>query len=324
MRRAVVALLAGFAMLALSAPGIQAAQSWPARTITIVAPGAAGSTSDLFARLLADGLSKDLGRAVIVENRAGVGTLLGAQVVASAKPDGHTLLIGAAALAIGPHVYRNIEFDPVRDLQAVRVIARFPNVVVVNGNGAIKNVTELLEVIRANPGRFNYASGGVGISEHLAGELFKSMSGIEIVHIPFKSSVDAAMAVVTGDALVDFGNIAAVLPQVKAGRLRAIAVTSGTRSSSLPEIPTVSESGVSGYEVSTWFGLLAPAGTPPDVIRILDEATHRLLSLSETRERLRVMGAEPSDVGPKAFAELIRSEHAKWGAVVRKANIRAD
>ena len=324
MRKAVMTLLAGLALLALSSLGLQAAESWPTRTITIVAPGAAGSTSDLFARLVADGLSKDLGRVVIVENRAGAGTLLGAQLVARAKPDGHTLLIGAAALTIGPHVYRNIEFDPVRDLQAVRVIARFPNVVVVSGNSSIKNIAELVDAVRAKPGHFNYASGSVGISEHLAGELFKSMTGIDIVHVPFKSSVDAAMAVVSGDALVDFGNMSAVLPQVKAGKLRAIAVTSATRSSTLPAVPTVSEAGVNGYEVSTWFGLLAPAGTAPGVIRILDEATQRFLSLPETRERLRVMGAEPTDEGPKAFAEAIRSEHSKWGEVVRKANIRAD
>jgi tripartite-type tricarboxylate transporter receptor subunit TctC len=311
-------------VLAFSGFGSRAAEAWPTRTVTIVAPGPAGSTSDLFARLVADGLAKELGRAVIVENRPGAGTPLGAQVVARAKPDGHTLLIGAAALAIGPHVYRNIAFDPVRELQPVRVIAHFPNVVVVSGTGSIKSVTELVGVIRANPGRFNYASGAVGISEHLAGELFKSMTGTDIVHVPFKGSTDAAMAVVSGDALVDFANIAVVLPQVKAGKLRAIAVTSATRSSNLPDVPTVSEAGVRGYDVSTWFGLLAPAGTPPEIIRILDEATQRLVALPESRERLRVMGAEPADEGPKAFAALLSSDSAKWGEVVRNANIRAD
>jgi tripartite-type tricarboxylate transporter receptor subunit TctC len=311
-------------LAAVCALGSQAAESWPTRTVTIVAPGPPGSTSDLFARLVADGLAKELGRTVIVENRPGAGTLLGAQVVARAKPDGHTLLIGAAALAIGPHIYRNIAFDPIRELQPVRVIAHFPNVVVVSGAGSIKTVTELLDVIRANPGRYNYASGGVGISEHLAGELFKSMTGTDIVHVPFKGSTDAGLAVVTGDALVDFGNIAAVLPQVKAGKLRAIAVTSRTRSSSLPDVPTMSEAGVTGYDVSTWFGLLAPAATPPDVVRVLDQATQRLLALPQTKERLRLTGAEAADDGPKAFAALVSRDFAKWGEVVRKADIRAD
>lgn len=324
MRKPAMTLLCAFAAIVLSASGLEAAEPWPTRTITLVAPGPAGGTSDIFARLVADGLSKDLGQTVIVENRVGVGTMLGSQFVANAKPDGHTLLMGAAALAIGPHVYRSISFDPVRDLQPVRVIARFPNVVVVSGSGPIKSVNDLLEVLRANPGRYNYASGGIGISEHLAGELFKSMTGADILHVPFKGSTDAAIAVVTGDALVDFGNMAPVMPQVKAGKLRAIAVTGATRSFALPDVPTVAEAGVSGYEVTTWFGLLAPAGTPTDVIRTLDAATQRILALPVTRERLRAMGAEPTDEGPKAFAELLRSEHAKWGAVVRKANIRAD
>jgi tripartite-type tricarboxylate transporter receptor subunit TctC len=311
-------------LAALFAFGSEAAEAWPTRTVTIVAPGPPGSTSDLFARLVADGLVKELGRAVIVENRPGAGTLLAAQVVARAKPDGHTLLIGAAALAISPHIYRNIAFDPIRELQPIRVVAHFPNVVVVSGTGPIKNVSELLDTIRAHPGRYNYASGDVGISEHLAGELFKSMTGADIVHIPFKGSTAAGLAVVTGDALVDFGNIAAVLPQVRAGKLRAIAVTSRTRSSNLPEVPTVSEAGVAGYDVSTWFGLLAPAGTSPEIIRILDQATQRLVALPHNKERLRVMGAEPADEGPRAFAALVSSDSAKWGEVVRKANIRAD
>ena len=275
MKRLLATFAGTLAMLALSSAYLPAADKWPTRTITVVAPGPAGSTSDLFARLIADGLSKELGRPVIVDNRPGAGTLVGAQLVARAKPDGYTLLVGAAALTIGPHIYRDIDFNPVRDLRAVRVIARFPNVIVVNGNDRIQNLAGLLQVVRANPGRFNYASGGVGISEHLAGELFKSMTGIDIVHIPFKGSVDAAIAVIKGDALVDFGNMAAVLPQINAGKLRAIAVTSATRSSTLPAVPTVSEEGVGGYEVSTWFGLLAPAETPAHVIGALDEAAQR-------------------------------------------------
>jgi len=310
--------------LAMASVGVQAADNWPTRTITIVAPGGAGGTSDLFARLLADGLSKELGRSVIVENRSGAGTLIGAHVVAQAKPDGHTLLIGAAALTISPHMYKSPAVDPVRDFQPVRLVARFPNVVVVNGSSSLKSVGELVAQVRANPGRFSYASGGVGISEHLTGELFQAMTGTALVHIPYKSSMESVIAVVAGDALVAFGNVTASMPQIRAGKLRALAVTGLSRYPGLPEVPTVAESGVSGFEVSTWFGLLAPAGTPVEIVTALDEATRRFLSSPEGKERLRAMGTEAADVGPRAFAELIRGEYAKWGEVVRKANVRAE
>jgi tripartite-type tricarboxylate transporter receptor subunit TctC len=310
--------------LAMASVGVQAADNWPTRTITIVAPGGAGGTSDLFARLLADGLSKELGRSVIVENRSGAGTLIGAHVVAQAKPDGHTLLIGAAALTISPHMYKSPAVDPVRDFQPVRLVARFPNVVVVNGSSSLKSVGELVAQVRANPGRFSYASGGVGISEHLTGELFQAMTGTALVHIPYKSSMESVIAVVAGDALVAFGNVTASMPQIRAGKLRALAVTGASRYPGLPEVPTVAESGVSGFEVSTWFGLLAPAGTPVEIVTALDEATRRFLSSPEGKGRLRAMGTEDADVGPRAFAELIRGEYAKWGEVVRKANVRAE
>jgi len=301
-----------------------AAEPWPSRTITVVAPGAAGGTSDMFARLLADGLSKELGRAVIVENRDGVGTLLGSKAVAGAKPDGYTLLVGAAALTISPHVYKTIQLDPTRDLQPVRVLARFPNVVIVNAASPVSTMPQLMQQLRANPGRYNYSSGGIGISEHLSGELFKSMTGVDVVHVPFKNSTQSALAVVQGDAFVSFGNMAAVMPHIKGGKLRAVAVTSATRASSMPDVPTVAESGVPGYEVSTWFGLLVPAGTPPEIVRKLDDATRNVLASPQARERFKSMGAEPADEGPVAFAASLRSDWEKWGGVVRKADIRAE
>jgi tripartite-type tricarboxylate transporter receptor subunit TctC len=303
---------------------IAAAEPWPSRTITIVAPGAAGGTSDIFARLIAEGLSKELGRGVIVENRDGVGTLLGSKAVANAKPDGHTLLVGAAALTISPHVYTTMALDPTRELHAVRVIARFPNVVIVSGTSPILTVAQLRETLRANPGKYNYSSGGVGISEHLSGELFKSLTGTDIVHVPFKGSTQSALAVATGDVLVSFGNLAAVMPHLKSGKLRALAVTSTTRSTSMPQVPTLTESGVEGYEVSTWFGLLAPAGTPPAIVQALDDATRRVISQPHIRERFRTMGAEWVDEGASAFTAAMRKDWTKWGEVVRKAKIRAE
>jgi len=311
-------------LFAIAACVAQSADPWPTRSITIVAPGAAGGTSDIFARLLAEGLSRELGRPVIVENRDGAGTLIGAKAVAGAKPDGHTLLIGPAALTISPHLMKEMAIDPTRDFQPVRLLAKFPNVVIVNASSPVASVPQLLQQLRNNPGRYNFSSGGVGISEHLSAELFMAMTGTQMVHVPFKGSTASAMAVATGDALVSFGNMAAVSPQVKAGKLRAIAVTGSNRSSLLPDVPTVAEAGVPGYEVSTWFGLLAPAATPAEVVRRLDAATQKFLERAETKERLATMGAEAADEGPSAFAARVRADYAKWGEVVRKANIRID
>ncbi len=309
------------ALVFLPLAAVQAAETWPTRTITLVAPAAAGGTSDLFARVLNDGLAREFGRAVVVENRPGAGTNVANQFVAQAKPDGHTLLVGAAALAIIPHLYKNLTYDPIRDLQAVRLIGRMTNVVVVNASGPVNSFPDFLKLVRANPGRFNYASPGPGTSVHLATELFKSMTDTNLVHVPYKSSALSATAILAGEALVAFENIPAVLGMVKGGKLRALAVTSAVRSSSLLDVPTVAEAGVKGYAVSTWFGLLAPVGTPSETIRVLDETARRVLTTTETRERIRAMGAEPADEGSQAFAALIRSESAMWGVVIRKANV---
>jgi tripartite-type tricarboxylate transporter receptor subunit TctC len=318
----VIRVLVLLTALPLGAP--RAAEPWPARTITIVAPSAPAGTSDLFARLVAEGLARGLGRSVVVENRPGAGTNIGSQAVAQAKPDGYTLLIGAAALTINPHLDKNLGYDPIRDLRPVRLVARMPNVVVVKGEGPLKNASQLLEQVRANPGRFNYASPGSGTSVHLATELFKFMTGTELVHVPYKSSALSAGAVLSGDVLVAFENMPVVLGLVKAGKLRALAVTGAARSTSLPDVPTLAETTVKGYDVFTWFGLLAPAAIPRELVSKLDEATQRFLSSSEAKERIRALGAEPADEGPEAFEQLMRAETEKWGVLIRAAKIRAD
>jgi tripartite-type tricarboxylate transporter receptor subunit TctC len=308
----------------LPSVGTHAAESWPARTIVLVAPAQAGGTIDLFARLAAEGLARELGRNVLVENRPGAGTNIGNQFVAQAKPDGYILLLGAATLAINPHMYKSLAYDPIRDLLPVRLVARTPNVVVVSAAGSVNSVSDLVRLARANPGRFNYSSPGSGTSVHLAAELFKAMTDTDLVHVPYKSSPASAAAVLASEVLVAFENMQIVLGQVKAGKLRALAVTTARRSPQLPDVPTLAEEGVKGYDVSGWFGLLAPAGTPPEIVRTLDSAARRALSSPEVRDRLRGLGAEPSDEGPEAFAALIRSESAKWGPVIRKANVTAD
>jgi tripartite-type tricarboxylate transporter receptor subunit TctC len=321
MRKLLAMLLLG---LAAAAHLAAAAEAWPSRTITLVAPGPAGGTSDVFARLLAEALARDLGVNVIVENRSGAATMIGTQFVARAKPDGYTLLVGAAALTIGPHLMKDIAIDPTRELQPIRVLARFPNVVVTHPDSPVKDVRGLIREARAHPGRFNYASGGAGISEHLSGELFKSLTGVDLVHIPYKGSADAVMAVVKGESLVAFANMPVAMPQLRAGKLRALAVTGASRSTVLGELPTVAEAGVQGYELSTWFGLLAPAGTPPEVVRRLDEATRRFLESALARDRLAKLGGDPADEGPDDFRRTLAADYAKWGDLIRKANIRAD
>jgi tripartite-type tricarboxylate transporter receptor subunit TctC len=311
-------------LAALTLPAARAAEPWPARPITVVAPAGAGGTADLFARLVGEGLTRELGRPVLIENRPGAGTNIGNLSVAQAKPDGYTLLLGAATLAINPHLYKNLAYDPVRDFRPVRLVARMPNVVVVRGDGPLKSTADLIELARAHPGRFNYGSPGSGTSVHLATELFKSMTGIALVHVPYKSSALSAGAVLSGDVLVAFENMPVVLGLVKAGKLRALAVTSASRSSSLPEVPTVAEAGVKGYEVAAWFGLLAPAGVPPEVVSRLDEAAQRALLSPETKERIRALGAEPAEEGPEAFERLMRAESQKWGTLIRAANITAE
>ena len=301
-----------------------AAADWPTRTMTVVAPGGPGGTTDILARMLAANLSKDLGRAVIVENRSGGGTSVANQVVAKAKPDGHTLLLAAAAIAVVPHLYKSLAYDPLRDLQPVRLIARIPNVVVVNANSPVRTVKELVELLKKNPGKYNYASPGAGTLVHLGAELFKSMTMTDLVGVQYSSSAQSVAAVLSGEVLVAFENLPVALPHIQAGTLRAIAITSAIRSPNLPDIPTVAEAGIAGYDVSTWFGLMAPTGTPTEVIGRLDAATRSYLESPDTRARLRVMGAETATEGSMEFRQLVRSESEKWGAVIRKANIRVD
>ena len=318
-------LIGNLAMLAIAVlASISAnAQSWPTKFVTIVAPGGPGGTTDIFARLLAVGLPKELGQVVIVENRAGAGTNIGSQYVAQAKPDGYTLLIGAAAVAVNPHLYKSLAYNPQRDLEPIRLIARIPNVIAVHANGP-RNLKELIELLRANPGKYNYASGGAGTMVHLGTELFKSMTQTDIVGVQYKSSALAVSAVLAGEVLVAFENIPVVLPHVKAGTLRALAVTANVRSKNLPDVPTLAEAGLTGYDVTSWFGLFAPTGTPSEAIKRLDAATLAYLQSADAQEKLRAMGAMPATEGPEAFRAMIRAESEKWGAVIRKVKIQAD
>ena len=323
----IAALAAGAALVPTAgaqSTSTSSGHAWPAKVITIVVPAPAGGMTDIFGRLLADGLAKELKQPVIVESKPGAGTNIANQFVARAQPDGYTLLIGATPLAINPSVYSKLAYDPQRDLLPVRLLTRMPNVVVVVPSSPMGSIAELINWARANPGKLNYASPGSGTSVHLSAELFKSMTATDILHIPYKSSAQTVLAVMSGEAHVVFENIPLVLPQTKAGKLRALAVTSGVRSAAMPEVPTVTESGLAGYEVTAWVGLLAPAGTPAGVVRLLDETSQRVLATTMLRDRFGDIGVAPADEGPDAFRTLIRSETQKWAAVAKKANIRAD
>ena len=315
---------AALIVVAALIPSAAGAETWPARTVSVVAASAPGGTHDVFARLLAPGLSTALGQAVIVDNRAGAGSNIGYQSVAQAKPDGYTLLIGALPLASAPFIYKTLTYDPQRDLQPIRLIARIPNLVVVNAKSDVRSVKELVDLLKRNPGKYNYASPGAGTSVHLGTELFKDMTGTDILGVHYKSSAQSISAVLANEVLVAFENIPVALPHVRAGTLRALAVTSTTRSANLPDVPSMAEAGIAGYDVSSWFGLLAPTGTPPEVIRRLDEATLTYVKSPSMQEKLRAMGAEPASEGSDAFRQFIRAESEKWGKVIRKAGIKAE
>ena len=306
------------------ASGIAAAADYPDRPIHVVVPAPPGNSLDLVARVVAEGMAADLGAPIVVENRPGAGTNIGNSYVAKAKPDGYTLLFGAATLAINPSVYQNLNYDPQRDLAPVALATRINNVVVVNANSKPRDIAELIAWCRANPGKFNFTSPGVGTSVHLGGELFKSMTGVDILHVPFKTTSDGLAAILAGDAQMAFENLPFVLPFIQADKFRALAVTSSRRSPMLPNVPTMAEAGLPGYDVSTWFGILAPAGTPPEVIQRLHTAARKAIAMPKINQALLRAGAEPATEGPEEFRALIHDETERWAAIARKANVRAN
>jgi len=261
----------------------------------------------------------------VVENRGGAGGNVGTEAAARAAPDGYTILMGnVAPNAINVSLYRNLPFDPVADFAPVSLVAATPNLLVVHPSTAARTVKDLIALARARPGTLNFASAGNGSSSHLAGELFRVLAGAEIVHVPYKGAGPAMLDVLSGQVQLYFATLPAALPHVKSGKLAAVAVTSARRSPALPDLPTVAESGVPGYEASTWYGVLAPARTPASAIERLHGDIVKILAQPEFRERLQAQGFDLVGSSPEAFRAAIRSEIAKWGRVVRDAGIRAE
>ncbi|NDP64093.1 tripartite tricarboxylate transporter substrate binding protein [Polaromonas sp.] len=305
---------------------------WPARPVKIVVPFAPGGTTDILARAMAPELQKAFGQPFVVENRAGAGGNIGADVVAKSAPDGYTLLMGTVGThGINKALYSKLAFDPQKDFAPITLVAGVPNVMVVNAEKAkaagINNVTDFIRAAKANPGKFNMASSGNGTSIHMAGELFKTMSGIHMVHFPYGGSGPALMAMVGGDIDVMFDNLPSSMQLIKSGKLKALAVTSAQRSAALPDVPTVEEAGgpaLKGFEASSWFGLLAPAGTPPDIINRIQQEAAKSLGTPAIKEKLLAQGAIPGGNTPEQFTAFINAEHKKWAQVVKTSGAKVD
>lgn len=306
--------------------------AWPTKPVRIVVPFAPGGTTDILARAMAPELSKAFGQQFIVDNRAGAGGNVGAEVVAKSPGDGYTLLMGTVGThGINRALYAKLPYDPIKDFVPITMVAAVPNVMVMNADKAkalgVANVQDFIRVAKAQPGKLNMASSGNGTSIHLAGELFKSMTGTYMLHLPYRGSGPALMDMVGGNADVMFDNLPSALAQIKGGKLTALAVTSSTRSSALPDVPTVEEAGgptLKGYEASSWFGLLAPAGTPQDIVNRIQQEVAKSLATPAMKERLVAQGAIPGGNTPAEFARHIDAEHKKWAQVVKVSGAKVD
>jgi tripartite-type tricarboxylate transporter receptor subunit TctC len=297
---------------------------YPAKTIRMIVPFPPGGGNDIVGRLLAQGLAEGLGHQVIVDNRGGAGGTIGTDVTAKAPPDGYTMLINNISLAVNATLYPRLPYDTVRDLAPVTLVGRQPNVLVVHPSVPVKSVRDFLALAKARPGQLTYGSGGVGTAGHLATELLKMMTGIEMVHVPYKGLGPALIDLMGGHVQVAISTLASALPQLKARKMRALAVTTAKRSSFFPEVPTMSEGGVAGYEFSTWYGLLVPAATPRPVVDRLNQAAAKALASAALKESFAAQGLEAAPGTPEEFGAYLRSEVAKWGKVVKQSGAKVE
>jgi tripartite-type tricarboxylate transporter receptor subunit TctC len=299
-----------------------AQDDFPNRPVRIIVPFAPGGSTDVVARILADKLGTEFKRGFVVENKPGAGGNIGADAVAKASPDGYTLLMGTTGvLAINKYLYKEMPFDPERDLAPVSYTSLITNILVVNPQVPVKTVGELVALAKSKPGALTFASSGAGSSTHLSAELFKSMAGVDILHVPYKGSSQALTDVMAGQVTMLFDNAPSSIPFVESGKLRAVAVTSTKRLPNLPDVPTIDEAGVKGYESLSWSGIVAPAGTPRRVIDKLNAAIEKILRDPDVKQRFASLGVEPVGGPPEAFSRHIRAESEKWARVVKTANI---
>jgi tripartite-type tricarboxylate transporter receptor subunit TctC len=317
--------LLGLCLILLNASvAAQSGGAWyPAKPVRIIVPFAPGGGTDVTARIVSQSLTEKLGQPVLIEHRPGAGTRIGTELAAKAAPDGHTILIVAAPHVINPVLYRGVKYHPVRDFAAVSLAVTFPFVLAVHPDLPVRSVKELVAQARTSARALTYASSGTGTTNHLAGELFKRMAGIELTHVPFKGGGPALNDVMGGHVALIFGTVLETLPQVRSGKLRGLAVSSAARAIFAPELPAVAEE-LPGYDVTGWYAFLAPAGTPRSVVGRLNEEITRILAAPETRERFLAMGAEPAPTSPEQAQQFIGQEFARWEKVIGEARITAE
>jgi tripartite-type tricarboxylate transporter receptor subunit TctC len=299
------------------------AAAYPAKPIRFIVGFTPGGTSDVVARLLAQKLAETWTQPLVVDNRPGAGGNLAVEIVARSAPDGYTLLCASSSFSIIPSLIRNLSYSPTRDFAPVTLMSSAPYLLVLHPAVPAQSVKELIALAKAQPGKLNYASAGAGSTLHLAGELFKSLAGVDIVHVPYKGATGVT-DLIAGAVQLSFAGLPQTLPHVKAGRLKALAVTTARRAAALPDLPTIAEAGVPGYEVDPWYGVIAPAGTPRAIIEQLNTAFARALAAPDVKEKFMLQGLEPRATTPAEFAALIEKEIAKWAKVVRDAGIKAE
>ena len=323
-RGALTTLAAATLALGLAAPFTAYAQAWPGKPISLVVPFPPGGSSDVLARALTDRLGQALGQPVIVESRPGAGATLGADYVSKAKADGHTLLMGAVHHTIATSVYRKLPYDFEKSFAPITTVALVPNVLVVNAKSTATDVKGVIALAKAAPGKFSYGSNGNGTVQHLIGTQFASLAGVDLLHVPYKGSAPLTTDLLGGQIDVSFDTLTPVLQHIKAGKLRAVAVTTGKRSTTLPEVPTLAESGMKDFDQGTWFGILAPAGTPKDVVTRLNTELVKIIQSPDFKKRMEEIGAEPIGNAPAEMEAQIRNDTAKYARLVKEAKVAID
>ena len=322
------AAVAGLAAVIFTAAGGALAQgaaaSFPSKSITIVIPATPGGAIDLTARVIGPKLTDAWGKPVVVENKAGATGIIGTEFIAKATPDGQTLVLVASSHAINPSMFKKLPYDTVKSFEPVVLTHVLPLMLVVHPSLPVKNVQELIAYAKANPGKLSFASSGPGGAPHMSGELFKSMAGLDMIHVPYKGSTAAHADLLAGRVSLMFDTVSAISPHVKSGALRALAVTTAKRSAAMPDVPTMAEAGMKGYETSTWGGILAPAGTPKDVVAKLNAEINKALAAQDVRQRMLDAGIEPAGGTPQQFTAFIQSEMAKWAKVAKTAGIQPE
>ena len=319
-------LLASLAVAAAGALPLGAlAQNFPTKPITIIVPFSAGGTTDILARIVGQGLTTELGQSVVVDNKPGAGGNIGGSLAAKATADGYTLFMGTVGThAINQSLYKKMPFDPVKDFAPLSRVATVPNLLVAHPSQPFKTVKEMIAYAKANPGKITFGSPGSGASPHVSGELFKSMTGTDLLHIPYKGSAPAMTDLLGGQTSVMFDNMPSAIQHVRSGKLRPIAVTTAKRSPELPDVPTIAEAGVPGYEATSWFGMFAPAGTPKPVLDKLHAALIKVLNQADVKKKIAEQGGDVVAETPAQFAAFIQAESVKWGKVVKESGATAD